>query len=486
MHSDSHFSEAQLGNVALALPRRELPFETWRPIFQIVYTTKNSISHPASDFEISNLNSRLNIYRCLAQVSRSWRANARDVFFEELEALTSDALKGIIRTFQNERHLALAVSRITFCFSEFRCTASIPRRPRPLRHAAQLDAAEARGQGVSSSTHSIRPNWKTVHRRDARLYHPSKTAQGSHWTRWQADVGQILAMCTSLSAVKIIFTNEASYVSARRYEAWFPPPDMTNENILNGLLRSPNLRTLHLVDPMPLERYGPALASWDRLNSCTIILTRPFEELQNTAFVPPKSLVSFHFHDRSKGHIPWPLASDLARCSDLQVLDLAVTSLNDTETTSKAIGFLCKSYQHSLRELTLHMIHGHGNFQDTLASVAPLHFPKLQRFRLPEAAYDTSVFSYFTADELKYVEVGWLMLEPTTGSREDKWGQAFSHSSLKMLEELVINHDDPDNLRQQAMNTVCGRLGIKLIFRPCNIEALEAEGEEADFDVVDM
>jgi hypothetical protein len=427
-------------------------------------------------------------------VSRSWRANARDVFFEELEALTQDALKGIIRTFQNERPLALAVSRISFCFSDFRCTASIPRRPRPLRHVVE-PGTEAREQGAPPlSTHSTGPDWKRIHRRDARMYRPSKTAQGAHWTRWQADVGQILAMCTSLSEVKIIFTNESSHhphhplaFYPRKYEAWFPPPDMTNESILNGLLHSPNLRSLHLVDPMPLERYGPALASWDRLNSCTIILTRPFEELKNTAFVPPKSLVSFRFHDRSKRHIPWPLASDLARCNNLQVLDLGVTSLNDTETTCKAIGFLCMSYQHSLRELSLHMIHGQGNFQETLASVAPLHFPKLQRFRLPEAAYDTSVFSYFTADALKYVEVGWLMLEPTTGSREDKWGQAFSHSSLKMLEELVINHDDPDILRQQAMNTVCGRLGITLNFRSYgDPEPLEAEGEEADFDAADV
>lgn len=406
-------------------------------------------------------------------MSRSWRANARDVFFEELEAVTADALKGIIRMFQDDLSLALAVSRIVFCFGEFRCTASTPRRPRPLRLVAEV------GEPGASSHVRRALDWKTIHQRDANRYAPSDTAQSSHWTRWQADVGQILAMCTSLSEVKINFTNAPSYRPSlyyRTYRKWFPTPDMTNENILNGLLHSTNLRSLYLVDPTPLLQYGPVLARWERLKHLTIVLTRQFDDLQDTTFIPPKSLVSFRFHDRD-GRIPWPLASDLGRCTNLQVLDLGLNSRAPAETAFKAIGFLCKAYQHSLRELTLHMIHGDRSLQDIFESTAPLYFPKLQRLRLPEAAYDTLVFSYFKTDELNYIEVGWLLLEPTPGSREDKWSRALSYTSLRMLKELVINQDDPDNLRKQALHTVCERLGISLIFRPFHDPDFPSEGQ---------
>lgn len=408
--------------------------------------------------------------------------NARDVFFEDLEALTADALKGIIRTFQNDRSLALVVSRISFCFWEFRCTASMPRRPRRLRPTVESP--------VEGGPSSLIPDWKTIHRRDAMRYQPSNTSQGSHWTRWQADVGQILAMCTSLSEVSIISTNhQPSNVYLRRdYRAWFPPPDLTNEGVLNGLLHSTNLQSLYLVDPTPLEQYGPSLASWGRLKHLTINITRTFEDLQTTAFIPPKSLVSFRFHDRSPGIIPWPLASDLARCDNLQVLDLGVACLRgpEAESTCNAIGYLCKAYQHSLRELTLVLVSSHGpvtTLQDILVSVSPLHFKKLQRLRLPVSPYDTSLFSCFNADQLTYVEVGWLMLEPTTGSREEKWSRALSHSSLRMLQELVINQDDPDGLRKEALSAVCERLGITLSFGwNGDSEYHEVEDENADFE----
>jgi hypothetical protein len=396
--------------------------------------------------------------------------NARDVFFEELEAFTAEALKGIVRILlQSERSLALAVSRISFSFEEFRCTASSPRRPRPLIPPEELDVDEDTAREHFESIQTKR------HQEAFKRYQPSGTAHAAHWARWQADVGQILAMCTSLSEVRIYSTHPGYY--PRRYHARFPSPDMTNDSVLNGLLHSANLRSLHLVDPVPLERYGPALASWERLKDVTIILTRKFEELQNTAFVPPKALVSFSFQDRSRSGIPWPLASDLAKCADLQVLDLGVTSLA-AESTRKAIGFLCVAYQHSLRELTLHQIGRTepSSFQDILESILPLQFKKLQRLRLPGGSYDTSVFSYFTADKLEYVEVGWLMLEYSTGSREDKWSRALSHSSLRMLKKLVINVDDPDNLRKQALINVCHRLGVTLIFRPYT----DSEGNEAE------
>lgn len=401
--------------------------------------------------------------------------NARDVFFEELEALTAEALRGIVRILQNERSLALAVSRISFCFGEFRCTASTPRRPRPLIPPGELDITLS-----TAHEHFLLSNQMTRHQDAFDDYQPSGTAHGAHWTRWQADVGQILAMCTSLTEVRIHSKHHSTGFYPRRYHARFPPPDLTNEGILNGLLHSSNLRSLHLVDPVPLEKYGPALASWERLKQLTIILTRKFEELPETAFIPPKSLVSFRFHDRSRSDIPWPLASDLARCTDLQVLDLGVTTLA-AESTRTAVGFLCMAYQHSLRELTLHQIGGMDSpsFQDILESVSPLHFKRLQRLRLPGASYDTSVFSYFTADKLEYIEVGWLMLEPTTGSREEKWSRALSHSSLRMLKELVINMDDPDEFRKQALNTVCERLGVTLVYNVS--ERFEADDDDAYF-----
>ena len=440
----------------------------------MVYASETAISHPPSDFEISNLNGRLNIYRCLAQVSRSWRENARDVFFEELEALTADALTGIIRTFQNERSLALVVSRISFRFEEFRCSTRTRPRPRLLRLIAESDEPGSLTERV--------PRLNTYHRIEAMDNELSITAQNAHWTRWQADVGQILAMCTSLSEVRIIST----YTHPRFYgehHVWLPPSDMTNENILNGLLYSTKLRSLHLVDPSPILQYGPALASWERLKHLTIILTRTFEDLQNTAFILPKSLVSFRFRD-SYGDIPWPL-SDLTRCTNLQVLDLGLAV---TDATCKAVGFLCVTYQHSLQELTLRSIGGDRSLQYIFDSVPTLHFLKLQRLRFPEDACGTLMFSYFKADVLEYLEVTWLLLGLFTGTREDKWSQTLSYTSMRMLKELVINQDDPDDLRKQALHAVCKRLGITLIYRIFhNPDFLdEEEGEVGEFDVVNI
>ncbi|KIJ23852.1 hypothetical protein M422DRAFT_39428, partial [Sphaerobolus stellatus SS14] len=184
-----------------------------------------------------------------------------------------------------------------------------------------------------------------------------------------------------------------------------------NENIINSLLQSNNLRTLYLIDPVPLGRYGPSLASWDRLQHLSIVLTRSYPELKDTAFIPPKSLISFTFHDKSQGDVPWPLASDLASCTNLQHLDLAITRLHPT--TAGAIGFLVSSYQKSLTELTLQVLPGaveeeNMGFQSVLQSAQPLHFPKLERLRLPGSSCDTSFFQCFSADELKYFEVGWL------------------------------------------------------------------------------
>lgn len=296
-------------------------------------------------------------------------------------------------------------------------------------------------------------------------------------------------MCSSLSEVNIAFTSSnvyRGYISARTdYRSFFAPPDLTNERILTGLLCSPNLRKLHLKDPTPLEQYGPAIASWSRLKDMSITLTRTFDELKDTAFIPPKSLVSFRFHDSSSGSIPWPLASDLARCTNLQVLDLGVTTLTN-EQTARAIGFLCAAYQHSLRELTLKIIVGRGesnhpSFQNILESHPPLHFQRLERLRLLGAGYDTSVFSSFKTETLTYLEVGWLYLEPFTGTREDKWSKGLGYSSLRLLKQLVIDEDDPDHLRKEALHAVCERLGIQLeIGRAPRVEELEIEGGPFD------
>lgn len=412
--------------------------------------------------------------------------NARDVFFEELEALTLEALEGLIKTFQYERHLAVAVSRISFAFGEFRCSASSRRKPRPLVQlvepvttARSLVDDELQGGlvGVSAGgtlphAPNSQPNWKTVYQRDALAYEPSTTAQGKHWDRWQVLVSNVLTMCTSLSEVKIIFTNHYyrnyhrfTYSAIHNRRPWFPPPDLTNENIIHGLLFSKNLRTLVLTDPVPLNRYGPALVSWNRLRHLTITVTRSFPDFAHTAFVPPRSLMTFRFYDKSPGSVPWPLASDLAGCTNLQVLDLGVNALTPSAVT--AIGFLCASYQNTLRKLSLQLFShdrlGEGSFQHVLQSVSPLVFPELESLRLPGSSCDTTFFACFKATNLEYVEVGWLMLEPGTGTREEKWSRGLRYSSLSNLKELMINVEDADNLRKRALVTVCEQMKITLL-----------------------
>lgn len=430
------------------------------------------------------MNARLNIYRCLALVCKGWRPNARDVFFEELEALTLEALEGLVKTFQYDRPLRLAVSRISFSFGEFRCSASIPRKPRPLMQLEpppqqpsyteepQDGLVAVSAGGTLPFDMARKPDWKAIHKRDYAAYQPSTVSQGKHWDRWQNLVSQILAMCTSLCEAKIIFTNHTYrrydrffYTVQNQRKPWFPPPDMTNDNIINGLLQSNNLRQLFLTDPVPLGKYGPSLTAWERLTEVSIVITRSYPELKDTAFIPPKSLISFRFHDKSRGEVPWPLASDLARCTNLQFLDLAVTRLHPT--TATAIGFLVKAYQHTLRGLTLEVLPGgveeeNMGFQNVLQAVAPLHFPKLEYLRLPGSSCDTSFFSNFSSEVLQSLEVGWLMIDPGSGTREEKWARGLSRPSVRNLKELVINLEDPDTLRKRALITVCSRMGLKL------------------------
>ncbi|KAF8526520.1 hypothetical protein BU17DRAFT_82606 [Hysterangium stoloniferum] len=471
----------------------DLPFELWRPIFQIVFATKTCISNPKdSDWEFSPLHARLNVYRCLASVSRTWRVNARDVFLEQLDVFTQDALAGLIRLFQNARHLALAVSRISFSFGEFRCSASVPRRPRALR-SQYASVSQAIPNSSQPQFHPVYnppppPDWKVIHRRTASKYQPSSTAQGRHWARWHADVAQLLAMCTSLSEVSIDSTNQYYYINGP-ITHWFPPPDMTNDHIITSLSHSSNLKSLSLVDPTPLEMYGPALTSWDLLENLSIELTRDFPELASTEFIPPKSLTSFRFHDGSSGVAPWPLASDLARCTNLQVLDLAIASLHPT--TMMAIGFLFTSYQHSLRELVLSITPGGALFNSisfqSIFESSKLHFTNLERLRLLQANYDTTIFSYFTAEKLKYVEVHWLDVGPGQGSLEEKWSRGFAHSSLKAVTEFVIKLDDHDAHRKNALMKVCEELGINLIMGQSPTERGEVarvDDDEPDFEVV--
>ncbi|GJJ10423.1 hypothetical protein Clacol_004649 [Clathrus columnatus] len=447
----------------------DLPFELWRPILQDVYATETKISHPPSDYILSKLHSKLNIYRCLASVSRSWRSNARDVFIEDLQVYTIEALRGLVKMFRQNRQFALGVSRLEFSFAEFRCSASVPRKPRPLapeeRPTERIAAPASRGLSDNPFPNAYTPDWKTIHRRDALGYRPSSTAQARHWSLWQGDVAELLGMCSSLSDVTINFTSRRGFnpgLQFHRIMQWFPPPDLTNSRIAEGLSQSTNLRTLILVDPTPIEVFGPTFGGWQRLKALSITLTRSFEELAEATFIPPKSLISLRFHDRSSGKISWPLSSDMGKCTNLRILDLGLAAPNSI--TMKAIAFLCNTYQHSLQVLILRVFGGTEEiitFQDVLQS-SSLHFNNLKRLHLPHASYDTSLFASFKADSLKTVEVGWLTVQPGTGTREEKWSRGLSHPSLQKLSQLIINSEDPDPLRKHAMKSVCESLGIKL------------------------
>ncbi|TDL24603.1 hypothetical protein BD410DRAFT_838118 [Rickenella mellea] len=429
-----------------------IPFEIWREIFQIVFATKSDISHPPSKWEWSPLNSRLNVYRCVALVSKVWRENARAVFFEDLQALTADALKGLIQCFHFDKHIATAVSRVEFSFYEFRCSMSTPRRPRKLLPPIP-------GEEEDEITR--------IRRNKEASYQPSKTTQAKHWDSWNSYIGFILKRCSSLAEVKISFSSDHSARDRPRtsmnYATLFKVPDLTIKNIIESLVSLENLREVTLIDPAPLEKYGPGMAAWERMQSLTIILHRSFEELSESSFIPPRSLKSFKFHDHSPGDIAWPLSSDLGRCTNLQYLNLGVSSL-ENQITVEAIAFLIRAYQNTLLELTLESVSSdrwHSRtaveFSQVFARQPPVHFEKLRTLRFVGGYYDSSILVGVNNDALATLEFPRLDYRKHQVD-ETVWRKILCQRNLKGLKKLKIEKMESDV--SEVVSKVCEELEI--------------------------
>ncbi|KAG8979657.1 hypothetical protein FRB94_011378 [Tulasnella sp. JGI-2019a] len=444
-----------------------LPFETWRAIFLYLFDDPEAPTTTGPQgvtYALSFLHRRLLIFRLL-WVSKYWYNNARDVFFEDLSAETADSLRGIQDALMRSPGVAGAVRRITMSFPIFRDTESQPRKPREILQPADTPDNTVAGWAWNKNLHA-RAN-----------YHPSETMQATHWLRWHGLCSAILIKCTSLRSVKITFTSnyaaQSNARNGRNYKSLFGAPDLRNDAILNGLHASTNLRELHFIDPTPLEAYGPGLALWAKLKTASVILSPGFSEigrLPETTFCPPKALEYLQLHDHQSTK-PWPLESDMARCTDLKALDLGVMGLDHAET-KMAIGFLVASYQNTLTTLTLTDLSGVGRSQrmgllsfEVIFTDQParLKFPCLERLILRDASVCHSLFAAFEAHELTEVEVGvidYLPLDETRVAEVDYWRNRLSVPSLGRVKVLKVRRLRGST--KQSLPSACKALGITI------------------------
>lgn len=176
-------------------------------------------------------------------------------------------------------------------------------------------------------------------------------AQSAQWNAWQGEVKSLFTRTPSLRKVSVNMTCQLDGYAAFKYGQKWPLPSLSMRTLLSGLLACSNLRSLELVDPVPLEAWGTALQEWTKLDRLVIVLATPqmSTDLPETAFCPPKSLTSFEFHDYVCAK-PWPLVSDLARCTNLQRLTLCARSLVSVQTKA-AVAFLLHSYKDTLEHL---------------------------------------------------------------------------------------------------------------------------------------
>ncbi|KAG8872325.1 hypothetical protein FRB97_007767 [Tulasnella sp. 331] len=454
-----------------------LPFETWRAIFLLLFEDPRAAVAALEPQEItyvlSSLHQRLIVFKLL-WVSKYWYNNARDVFFEELQAETADSLRGILEALTKNTGLAGAVRRITMSFPAFRDTESQPRKARQVVQPANT---------VDNKSPAMRA-W--VRSRNARLlYRPSETMQATHWLRWHGLCSSILIKCTSIQSIHLTFTsnyrnqnpnpNQIPFRSGRNYETLFAPPDLRNDAILNGLRVSTNLRSLHFVDPSPLEAYGPGLQSWSKLKVASIVLSSGFSEIKRlpeTTFYPPTALEHLQLHDHQSTS-PWPLESDMARCTNLKVLDLGVITLEHAET-KMAIGFLVASYQNTLTSLTLVDLSAEEidtsrsgitlSFEAVFVDQpSRLKFPCLEKLILRDSAVCHKVFASFDAHELEEVEVGMIDYPAHDESRVTEvnyWRSRLSVPSLGRVRVLKVRR--VRTATKDSLPSACEALGITI------------------------
>jgi len=213
-----------------------------------------------------------------------------------------------------------------------------------------------------------------------------------------------------------------------------------------------------------------------------ITLSTHFTEiskLPETVFYPPRDLEVLRIHDHSEGTHHWPLESDIARCTDLKVLDLGISALEQPNTIA-AVGFLIFSYQATLTDLTLGRLwsrfrHGPPGV-DGVHSFSPifqgyadrppydkLSFPNLITLRLISTETVT-VFAAFDAPQLMAVEVGAFSGDgPTTAPEGDEgweawWQSKLSVPTLGRLKTLKMRRGGE---HEQFISRACHTLGIE-------------------------
>lgn len=120
-----------------------LPPELLTAIIRDVFSEPSAFPHPPHPvYASSPLELRLLLFRGLSLVHRAFHLVCRDVFFEDVPALTQEAIKGLTRTFAEDSfdeglRNRLLETEISFTngYQESKCT---PRKPR-VRHDGAIE-----------------------------------------------------------------------------------------------------------------------------------------------------------------------------------------------------------------------------------------------------------------------------------------------------------------------------------------------------------
>lgn len=402
-------------------PLSEIPWEIWHPIFREVYAdaAENPLPAHLADpkYVLTPLNKRLLVHRNLSLVAKHFHRVSSSVFLEELDLHTPESLHGVSNLVKDPV-LARVVRRLSFDFWSYRCGASAPRRIREHKDTTLDDSPEL-----------LPPDYNPIaqaeyrHRRAVFLasiqgrlaYKPSGTRQRQHYVGWTGFVRSILSACTGALYVSIDF--KADYAEyARRpsatanYRTLFGAPDIVgNHAVFDGLACCTNLRRLDLVDPSPLDEFGPALVSWPLLEHISITLSPEYPEarrLEEAVFTPPKHLKSFKLANHSNYKSALPTSSNLSHCVNLERLQLGDLDLSNIPTILAA-SYIISTYQHSLTHLHLSVRVRQGMRDiSALLKYGNIHFPRLRSLVIEHGECSVSLFaSIRRADALEEVDV---------------------------------------------------------------------------------
>lgn len=162
---------------------------------------------------------------------------------------------------------------------------------------------------------------------------------------------------------------------------------------------------------------------------------------------------------------PWPLSADLARCTNLTTLTLALsvtTFANDV--TVMAVSFLLRSYQHTLVSLRLEILQNDTNshlpkkdFSAIFSTFeTPVQFSALENLALPGLDCASDMFSLFSANQLQTMMVRALdhrqLLTP------EHWKVVLAKPILARLKKLTISKMQTG--ARGVLQVACDDLGL--------------------------